>query len=86
MSGRPHRPVPTKLRVAFGRRLRALREARGLSQERLGKGAKLTGKFIGELERGQKSPTLDSLARLAPVVGVKLEELVKGMGDHRRRR
>jgi len=45
------RAVP-HVRKFLGQRLRALRRQRGLNQERLGDGAALSGKFIGEVERG----------------------------------
>lgn len=49
------------VRKFLGQRLRALRKQRGLSQERLGERSQLSGKFIGEVERGQKSISIDSL-------------------------
>lgn len=58
------------LRRAFGARLRSLRHHRGFSQERLGERAGLSGKFIGEVERGQKSISLDSLAAVARALGL----------------
>lgn len=84
MSGRPRRHVPARVRAAFGRRLRALREARELSQARLGQGARLSAKFIGELERGAKSPTLDSLVDLARALGVRPEDIVRNLDGRRR--
>jgi len=53
------------LRATFGRRLRQLRGRRGWSQELLGAKAGLSGKFLGEVERGEKSISLDNLANLA---------------------
>ncbi len=54
-----------KGRALLGTTLRELRRQAGLSQEALGKRSKLSGKFIGEVERGQKSTSIDSLVRLA---------------------
>ena len=53
------------VRKFLGQRLRALRKERGLSQERLGTRASLSGKFIGEVERGEKSISVDSLYHVA---------------------
>ena len=53
-----------------------MRAQRGWSQEELGARAGLTYKFIGEVERGQKSPSLDSLGRLAKGLGIDIGELV----------
>src|SRR5256712_13313487 len=65
-----------RLRAALGARLRALRKSKKLSQKGLGFASRMSGKFIGEVERGEKSISLDSLARLARALGVPLHELV----------
>lgn len=62
-------PPPTPER-AFGAVLRELRRARGLSQEGLALEAGYDRSYVGELERGQKSPSLRAIFRLAHVVGV----------------
>ena len=49
----------------FGRGLRELRKARGISQEELAHGAGLHSKFIGELEREISDVRLTSLLKLA---------------------
>ncbi|HXH81780.1 MAG TPA: helix-turn-helix transcriptional regulator [Candidatus Tectomicrobia bacterium] len=63
------------VRKFLGQRLRALRKQRGLSQERLGERSGLSGKFIGEVERGEKSISLDSLYRVAAALDVPLRDL-----------
>lgn len=70
------RAVP-HLRHLLGKRLRALREERGLSQQALGQTAGLTGKFVGEVERGEKSCSIDSLYRMARVLRVPMATLVQ---------
>jgi transcriptional regulator with XRE-family HTH domain len=65
-----------ELRRRVAERLIQLRAQRGWSQEELGARAGLTYKFIGEVERGQKSPSLDSLGRLAKGLGVDIGELM----------
>ena len=52
------RAVP-HVRKFLGQRLRELRKQRGLSQERLGDGSSRSGKFIGEVERSEKSISID---------------------------
>ena len=64
------------IRRFIGQRLRALRKERGLTQDRLGELAGLTGKFIGEVERGQKSISIDSLYALAVALRIPLPSLV----------
>jgi transcriptional regulator with XRE-family HTH domain len=53
------------VRKFLGQRLRAVRQQRGLSQERLGERAGLSGKFVGEVERGLKSISIDNLYQVA---------------------
>jgi hypothetical protein len=50
--------------------------ARRLSQELLGRRAGLSGKFIGEVERGEKSISVDNLYRVSLVLGVGLHRMV----------
>jgi len=76
-----HRPVPAQLRGVFGERLRALRRVKKLSQEGLGKAAGLSGKFIGEVERGEKSISIDSLHFVARALTVTLPALVSVRDD-----
>jgi len=63
------------VRKFLGQRLRALRKQRALSQERLGDRSGLSGKFIGEVERGEKSITLDSLYLLSRALRTPLDRL-----------
>ena len=69
-----NRAVP-HVRSFLGQRLRELRKQRGLSQERLGHASSLSGKFIGEVERGEKSISIDSLYRTSVALGVPLRTL-----------
>jgi len=62
-----------------------LRKQRRLSQERLGERSGLSGKFIGEVERGEKSISLDSLYRVAVALKVPLRDLVDVREKPRRR-
>jgi transcriptional regulator with XRE-family HTH domain len=59
----------------LGQRVRALRKQRGLSQEGLGDRAGLSGKFIGEVERGEKSISIDNLYRVSFALEIPLREL-----------
>jgi transcriptional regulator with XRE-family HTH domain len=68
------RAVP-HVRQFLGQRVRELRKQRGLSQERLGQGSSLSGKFIGEVERGEKSISIDSLFKVSVTLGVPLGQL-----------
>ena len=62
---------------AFGLILRQTRQDKGLTQERLGELAELHRTYVSLLERGQRTPTLDVLFRLAEALGVPASDLVK---------
>ena len=62
---------------AFGRAVRTLREERGLSQERLAFESGLHRTYISLLERGQRSPKLGTIFRLAEVLAVRPSVLVE---------
>lgn len=61
---------------AFGVVLRALRQARSLSQETLALESELDRTFISLLERGLRQPSLTTILQLAGPLGVPPEELV----------
>ena len=63
------------VRKFLGEKLRALRKQRGWSQEKLGERSALSGKFIGEVERSEKSISVDSLYRVSLALEVPLREL-----------
>ena len=69
------------VRKFLGQRLRALRKQHGLSQEKLGARAGLSGKFIGEVERGEKSISIDSLYHVAVALDIPLRELTDVRAD-----
>ena len=69
------------VRKFLGQRLRALRKQRGLSQERLGERSGLSGKFIGEVERGEKSISIDSLYRVSVALEIPLRDLTDVRAD-----
>jgi transcriptional regulator with XRE-family HTH domain len=65
-----------QVRKVLGNKVRVLRLQHGLSQEALGKRAALSGKFVGEVERGEKSISVDSLYRVSVALEVPLKELI----------
>jgi transcriptional regulator with XRE-family HTH domain len=62
---------------ALGAQIRALREAKGLSQERLADLAGLHRNFIGLIERGQRNPTLLTLIAISSKLGLTLSALIE---------
>jgi transcriptional regulator with XRE-family HTH domain len=63
-------------RKLFGKRLRELRLAQGVSQEKLAEMADLHRNYVGILERAQQSPSLDAICKLAHALKVKPAELL----------
>lgn len=61
--------------AVFGRRVRALRKARGLTQEELGKAVHLDYKHIGRLERGEFGASFEAVQRIAKTLQVEYYEL-----------
>jgi transcriptional regulator with XRE-family HTH domain len=55
--------------------LRLMRVMRRLSQTVLAEEAGVTQALVSAIERGRANPTLDSLERLALVLGVRVDEL-----------
>jgi transcriptional regulator with XRE-family HTH domain len=64
-----------ELREILGRRVRMLREDRRWSQEQLGKAARLGGKYIGMIERGEKAASFEAVERIAKALKVECYEL-----------
>jgi transcriptional regulator with XRE-family HTH domain len=66
---------------AFADVLRQLRERAGLSQEALATKSGLDRTYISLLERGQRQPTLKTLARLAEALDTSLVNISKKVED-----
>src|SRR5438046_6469487 len=69
------------VRKFLGQRLRALRKQRPLSQGRLCDRSGRAGKFIGEVEGGEKSISIDSLYRVSVALEIPLRELTDVRAD-----
>jgi transcriptional regulator with XRE-family HTH domain len=63
-------------RVAFGKRLKELRLAQGVSQEKLAEMAGLHRNYVGVLERAKQSASLDAICKLAAALNVRPAELL----------
>lgn len=66
--------------LEFGRMLKRLREDRGISRREFATLCDSSPKTIFKYEQGKMIPRVDSLARIAEVLGVTLDYLVKGGG------
>jgi|GEM_PF-150849 len=58
-----------------GDKIRELRTAKGLSQEKLGELSDLNSNYIGQIERGEKSISVYTLKKLSNGFSLSLEEL-----------
>ena len=58
----------------IGNRIRQHRKRLGLSQERLALNAGLTVSFLGDIERGIKKPTVESLEKLLRALDVSFSD------------
>ncbi len=57
-------------KVAFGIRLRQLREKRGVSQEQLAQMVGMDRSYVGSVERGERNVSLENICKLAAGLAV----------------
>jgi transcriptional regulator with XRE-family HTH domain len=65
-----------RLELQIGRRIRTFREQKGWFQRELAQTARLPVRTIGRIERGEVDVRINTLARIAAVLGVPLRELI----------
>ena len=80
-SSSPPAADPSALLRALARRIRALRERRGLTQEDFAARCGISGSFASLLERGERSPSYETLVQVAAALDVSLAELFQGEED-----
>ena len=56
--------------VLFGRKIRAVRKAAKLSREKLAERAGINPNYLGEIERGEKWPSLEVIGSVARALNV----------------
>jgi transcriptional regulator with XRE-family HTH domain len=66
---------PHRVLLPLGRALADVRRERGLTQEALGEATGVHRNYIGGIERGERSPTVETIAVLADALDVSLGEL-----------
>lgn len=67
--------METDINIRFGRRITLLRRQQNLSQEDLAFRCCVHRTYIGAIERGEKSSTLNTIEKLANGLNVSLIEL-----------
>ncbi|MEC0181351.1 helix-turn-helix transcriptional regulator [Paenibacillus peoriae] len=65
-----------ELRKQIGTRIRAIRNAKGLTQQKLADIASLDYRYIGALERGERSFSIDTLEKVLTALNVSISELM----------
>jgi len=68
-----------KHRKILGQTIRARRKKARVTQERLAEKANLHHNYIGEIERGEKAATIDTLVKIAKALGIRARDLLKGL-------
>ncbi|KLU57920.1 transcriptional regulator [Paenibacillus sp. VT-400] len=66
----------SELRQLIGIRIRAMRNAKGLTQQKLADIAGLDYRYIGALERGERNFSIDTLEKVLLALNVSLNELM----------
>ena len=64
----------------LGQRIRSARTAKGYSQEKLAEKAGCHPTYIGQLERGEKNATVESIEKVAQALGISLSTLFEKLG------
>ena len=65
--------------------IRALRAKRQLSQQEVAKKAKISVSYVSMLERGERTPPLETVETLAKALGVPPLDLLQASGSKRPR-
>lgn len=70
----------SEIAKAIGQRIRNYRTSRGLSQEKLADLCGCHPTYIGQLERGEKNATIESIEKIAAALDVSLSKLFEKLG------
>lgn len=61
----------------FGSKVKKLRSQKGLTQEKLAELASIDYSYLNLIENGKRNPSLKVIAKLARVLGVTLDDIVR---------
>ena len=67
--------MKTNVNIAFGKRVAELRRNAGYSQEQFAFKCELDRTYVGAIERGEKSPTLNTIIKIVNALGISKSEL-----------
>ena len=71
-----HNRKRTKIRIAFGQRVRARRHALDMTIEQLAEAADLHHNYVGSVERGERNIALENIYALAGALKCSVKELM----------
>ncbi|MFF2909182.1 helix-turn-helix domain-containing protein [Paenibacillus sp. NPDC057934] len=71
----------SRISEAVGSQIKVLRQERGISQEKLALIAGVNTSYVGQIERGIRSPTIDMLDKIAQALEVDIVELFRSETD-----
>ena len=71
--------METTINLTFGKIVATLRKERSISQEELAFRCSVHRTYIGALERGEKSPTLNTIEKIAKGLNIPISELFKNL-------
>ena len=67
----------------LGKRIRAERRRQDLTQEKLAEMAEISDSFIGHIERGGRTLSIETLAKLANVLNLSVEYIIFGENNYK---
>ena len=70
-------------REALGKRIKELRKANNLTQQKLALMVNIERGYLAKIEGGSRNPTVDCLEKLADGFDITLSELFEGVDNHR---
>lgn len=70
-----------EITIRLGQRIRSYRLQKGLSQEKLSELADCHPTYIGQIERGEKNATLESIYKISAALNITLSDLFYKLDD-----
>jgi len=71
------KPTPPSAKQAFSQNIGLVRRVKNLSQEKLAEMANLHRTYVGQIERGDVTPTLEAAERVAQALDLELWEVLQ---------
>ena len=71
--------APTSLSSQLGQRIRVLRETLSLTQEKLANKAGISVSFVSMIERGDRTPHVETLVAISDALGITVSQLFLGL-------